>query len=104
MKQKDILQQPTSGLQEVVRSLNENMRNRLDQEYHWFTDYPYVGAAIGGMEGQVEAKVMAVKYPITEYSGILIMLDEDREYYEVGWANLLQEDVTNILDALPNES
>lgn len=56
------------------------------------------------MEGQVEAKVMAVKYPITEYSGILIMLDEDREYYEVGWANLLQEDVTNILDALPNES
>ena len=98
MKQIDILQQPTSGLQEVVRSLNENMRNRLDQEYHWFADYPYVEAAIGGMEGQ------AVKYPITEYSGILIMLDEDREYYEVGWANLLQEDVTNILDALPNES
>lgn len=104
MKQIDILQQPTSGLQEVVRSLNENMRNRLDQEYHWFADYPYVEAAIGGMEGQVEAKVMAVKYPITEYSGILIMLDEDREYYEVGWANLLQEDVTNILEALPNES
>lgn len=103
MKQIDILQQPTSGLQEVVRSLNENMRNRLDQEYHWFADYPYVEAAIGGMDGQVEAKVMAVKYPITEHSGILIMPDEDREYYEVGWTDLQPDDIAIILEALPYE-
>lgn len=103
MKQIDILQRPISGLQEVVRSLNENTRNRLDQEYHWFADYPYVEAAIGGMDGQVEAKVMAVKYPITEHSGILIMPDEDREYYEVGWTDLLPDDIAIILEALPDE-
>jgi hypothetical protein len=49
----------------------------------------------------MDAKVMAVKYPITHDSGILIMPDEDNEYYEVGYCDLQFGDIDGILDALP---
>lgn len=103
MTQTDFLQPTSSVQQQNVRSLNENMRSRIDQEYHWFADFPYVEVVLDGREGQEDAKVMAVKYPISGHSGILVMPDEDREYYEVGWADLQQDDIVGILKALPDE-
>ena len=47
---------------------------------------------------------MAVKYPINPHSGILIMPDEDNEYYEVGYLDIQFGDIDGILDALPEES
>lgn len=46
---------------------------------------------------------MAVKFPITAHSGILIMPDEDNEYYEIGWNDVQFGDIDTILDALPEE-
>lgn len=46
---------------------------------------------------------MAVKYPITLSSGILIMPDEDNEYYEVGYNDIQFGDIDGILDKLPEE-
>ena|GEM_PF-2211001 len=40
---------------------------------------------------------------VTPHSGILIMPDEDHEYYEVGYTDLLYGDIDAILDALPEE-
>lgn len=44
---------------------------------------------------------MAVKYPVSEHSGILIMPDEDHQYYEIGYNDILFGDFDEILDALP---
>ena len=103
MEHTDFLQQTISLQQEKVRSLNENMKNRIGREYHWFVDFPYAEMDLDGNGSPIEAKIMAVKYPIGEHNGILIMPDEDKEYYEVGWEDLQPDDITNILDALPDE-
>ena len=58
---------------------DEVLRNRTDKEFHWYTDFPYVIADLSTCDGHVDAKVMAVKYPITLSSGILIIPDEDNE-------------------------
>ena len=71
--------QNASIQEEEVRELNEVLRNRTDKEFHWYTDFPYVIADLSTCDGHVDAKVMAVKYPITLSSGILIIPDEDNE-------------------------
>ena len=43
---------------------------------------------------------MAVRYPVTPHSGILIMPSEDNEYYEIGYHDLQFGDIDGILDAL----
>lgn len=103
MTHKDYYQQYVAIREKEVRALNETMRNRIDKEFHWAADFPYVKADLSNCDGHLEAKVMAVKYPITPHSGILIMLDEDHEYYEVGYTDLLFGDIDAILDALPEE-
>ncbi len=84
--------------------MNETMRNRLDREFHWAADFPYGTADLSNCDGLLEAKVMAVKFPVTPHSGILIMPDEDPEYYEVGYTDLLFGDIDAILDALPEDN
>lgn len=103
MEHVDFLQQHTNIQQDALRALNITMHNRPDQEYHWFADFPYVIAELDDGNGHVDVKVMAAKYPITPHSGILVMPDEDSEYYEVGWGDLQYGDLDSILDALPEE-
>ena len=64
MQHQNFYHQYASIQEEEVRELNEVLRNRTDKEFHWYA---------------VDAKVMAVKYPITLSSGILIIPDEDNE-------------------------
>ena len=103
MKHSDFLQQHVEAHQDALRTLNITLYHRPDREYHWFADFPYVIAKLDNGEGHTDAKVMAVKYPITHHGGILVMPDEDSEYYEIGWGNLLFGDIDSILDALPEE-
>lgn len=68
-----------------TKALNETMRNRMDREFHWAADFPYVTAELSNCNGHFDAKVIAVKFLVTPNSGILIMPDEDSAYYEIGW-------------------
>ena len=68
-----------------------------------FANFPYVIAEMDNGEGHTDAKVMAVKYPVTHHGGILVMPNEDCEYYEIGWNDLQFGDLDNILDTLPKE-
>ena len=86
---------------EEVYALNEAIRNTDDKEVHWQSDFPYVIAQLSNCDGQLEAKVMAVKYPVSEHSGILIMPDEDHLYNEIGYNDIQFGDIDGILDALP---
>ena len=79
MQHQNFYHQYASIQEEEVRELNEVLRNRTDKEFHWYTDFPYVIADLSTCDGHVDAKVMAVKYPITLSSGILIIPDEDNE-------------------------
>jgi hypothetical protein len=88
MTHTDFLQQHLTAHQDALRALNITMYNHPDREYHWFADFPYVVAELDDGEGHIDAKVMAVKYPITHHGGILVMPGEDREYYEIGWGDL----------------
>ncbi|KGF15389.1 hypothetical protein HMPREF1640_12245 [Prevotella sp. S7-1-8] len=101
MKHEDFLQQYVAILQQEDRVLNEALRNLADKEYHWYADFPYVTAELSNCQGHLDAKVMAAKYPVTPHSGILIMPNEDNEYYEVGYNDLQFGDINGILDALP---
>jgi hypothetical protein len=65
------------------------------------SDFPYVIAQFSSCDGHLDSKVMAVKYPVSEHSCILIMPDEDHQYYEVGYNDILFGDIDGILDALP---
>ena len=103
MKHADFLQQHVNGHQDALRALNITMYHRPDREYHWFANFPYVIAELNNGEGHTDAKVMAVKYPVTHHSGILLMPNEDSEYYEIGWGNLQFGDIESILEALPEE-
>lgn len=104
MRHEDFLQQYVAIQLREAHTLNETMRNRTDKEYRWQTDFPYVTAELSNCDGRLDAKVMAVKYPINPHSGILIMPDEDNEYYEVGYLDIQFGDIDGILDALPEES
>jgi hypothetical protein len=104
MTHEDYFQQYVAIREKEVRALNETMRNRLDREFHWAADFPYGTADLSNCDGLLEAKVMAVKFPVTPHSGILIMPDEDPEYYEVGYTDLLFGDIDAILDALPEDN
>lgn len=86
---------------EEVNALNEAIRNTDDKEVHWQSDFPYVTAQLSNCDGHLDAKVMAVKYPVSEHSGILIMPDEDHLYYEIGYNDIQFGDIDGILDALP---
>jgi hypothetical protein len=88
MQHQDFYHQYATIQEEEVRALNEALRNRTDKEFHWYADFPYVIAELSTCDGHVDAKVMAVKYPVTPSSGILIMPDEDNEYYEVGYNDI----------------
>ena len=103
MRHEDFLQQYVTIQQQEARVLNEALRNMSDKEYHWYADFPYVTAELSNCDGHLDAKVMAVKYPITHHGGILVMPNEDSEYYEVGWGDLQFGDIDSILDALPEE-
>lgn len=103
MIHEDFLQQYVAIQQKESRALNDTMRNRTDKEYHWYADFPYVTAELSNCDGHLDAKVMAVKHPITPHGGILIMPDEDNEYYEVGYLDIQFGDIDGILDALPEE-
>ena len=65
---------------EEVYALNKAIRNTDDKEVHWQSDFPYVIAQLSNCDGHLDSKVMAVKYPVSEHSGILIMSDEDYLY------------------------
>ena len=65
---------------EEVYALNKAIRNTDDKEVHWQSDFPYVIAQLSNYDGQLDAKVMAVKYPVSEHSGILIMPAKDSRY------------------------
>ena len=69
MQHQNFYHQYATIQEEEVRALNEALRNRTDKEFHWYTDFPYVIADLSTCDGHVEAKVMAVKYPITLSSG-----------------------------------
>lgn len=86
---------------EEINALDEAIRNTDDKEVHWQSDFPYVIAQLSNYDGQLDAKVMAVKYPVSEHSGILIMPDEDHLYYEIGYNDIQFGDIDGILDALP---
>ena len=103
MRHEDYYQQYVTIRKKEVKALNETMRNRIDREFHWSADFPYVTADLSNCDGHLDAKVMAVKYPVTPHSGILIMLNEDNKYYEVGYNDLQFGDIDGILDALPKE-
>lgn len=103
MRHENYYQQYVTIRKKEVKALNETMRNRIDREFHWSADFPYITAYLSNCDGHLEAKVMAVKFPVTPHSGILIMPDEDHEYYEVGYTDLLYGDIDAILDALPEE-
>ena len=79
MQHQNFYHQYASIQEEEVRELNEVLRNRTDKEFHWYTDFPYVIADLSTCDGHVDAKVMAVKYPITLSGDILIRPDEDNE-------------------------
>lgn len=104
MTHEDYFQQYVAIREKEVRALNETMRNRLDREFHWAADFPYGTADLSNCDVLLESKVMAVKFPVTPHSGILIMPDEDPEYYEVGYTDLLFGDIDAILDALPEDN
>ena len=103
MQHQDFYHQYATIQEEEVRALNEALRNRTDKEFHWYADFPYVIAGLSTCDGHVDAKVMAVKYPVTPSSGILIMPDEDNEYYEVGYNDIQFGDIDGILNELPEE-
>jgi hypothetical protein len=103
MTHTDFLQQHLTAHQDALRALNITMYNHPDREYHWFADFPYVVAELDDGEGHIDAKVMAVKCPITHHGGILVMPGEDREYYEIGWGDLQYGDIDSILEALPED-
>jgi len=86
---------------EEINALNEAIRNTDDKEVHWQTDFPYVIAQLSSCDGHLDSKVMSVKYPVSEHSGILIMPDEDHLYYEIGYNDIQFGDIGGILDALP---
>lgn len=65
---------------EEFNALNEAIRNTDDKEVYWQSDFPYVTAQLSNNDAHLDAKVMAVKYPVSEHSGILIMSDEDYLY------------------------
>ena len=88
---------------EEINALNEAIRNTDDKEVHWQSNFSYVTAQLSNCDGHLDTKVMAVKYPVTPSSGILIMLDEDNEYYEVGYNDILFGYLSDILDVLPEE-
>lgn len=100
MRHEDFLQQYVTIQQQEARVLNEALRNMSDKEYHWYADFPYVTAELSNCDGHLDAKVMAVRYPVTPHSGILIMPSEDNEYYEIGYHDLQFGDIDGILDAL----
>ena len=62
---------------EEVYALNKAIRNTDDKEVHWQSDFPYVTAQLSNFDGHLDAKVMAVKHPVSEHSGILIMPAKD---------------------------
>lgn len=103
MRHENYYQQYVTIRKKEVKALNETMHNRIDREFHWSADFPYITADLSNCDGRLEAKVMAVKFPVTPHSGILIMPDEDHKYYEVGYTDLLYGDIDAILDALPEE-
>jgi hypothetical protein len=83
---------------EEVKALNEAIRNIKDKEVHWYSDFPYVTAQLSNCNGHLDAKVMAVKYPVSAHSGILIMPDEVHQYYEVGYNDIqFGEDILDVL-------
>ena len=88
---------------EEINTLNEAIRNTDDKEVHWQSNFSYVTAQLSNCDGHLDTKVMAVKYPVTPSSGILIMPDEDNEYYEVGYNDILFGYLRDILDVLPEE-
>ena len=88
--------------QEAIKVLNEAIRILKDKEVHWHSDFPYVSAQLSFCDGHLEAKVMAIKYPVSEHNGILIMPDEDHQYYEVGYNDIQFGDIDGILDMLPD--
>lgn len=88
---------------EEVNALNEAIRNTDDKEVYWQSNFSYVTAQLSNCDGHLDTKVMAVKYPVTSSSGILIMPDEDNEYYEVGYNDILFGYLSDILDVLPEE-
>ena len=88
---------------EEVNALNEAIRNTDDKEGHWQSNFSYVTGQLSNCDGHLDTKVMAVKYPVTPSSGILIMPDEDNEYYEVGYNDILFGYLSDILDVLPEE-
>ena len=79
MQNQNFYHQYASIQEEEVRELNEVLRNRTDKEFHRYADFPYVIAELSTCDSHLDAKVMAVKYPITPSSGILIIPDEDNE-------------------------
>ena len=80
---------------EEVNALNEAIRNTDDKEVHWQSNFSYVTAQLSNCDGHLDA--------VSEHSGILIMPDEDNEYYEVGYNDILFGNLNDILDVLPEE-
>ena len=76
MRHEDYYQQHVTIRKKEVKALNETMRNRIDREFHWSADFPYVTADLSNCDGHLETKVMAVEFPVTPHNGILIMPDK----------------------------
>lgn len=65
MIHEDFLQQYVAIQPKESRALNETMRNRTDKEYYWYADFPYVTAKLSNCDDHLDAKIMAIKHPIT---------------------------------------
>ena len=73
---------------EEVNALNEAIRNTDDKECIGQSDFPYIIAHFSSCDGHLDSTVMAVKYPVSEHSCILIMPNEDHQYYEIGYNDI----------------
>lgn len=91
-----------------VKALNDALKNIPEdkdncypaKEFH-FTDCPYLNCYTHHSDEASKSAVLAVKYPITSDSGILIRPQDDDETYEIGHTDVGYGDIDIILDYLP---
>lgn len=104
MKHEDFLGQYIDIKKKETAALNDALeRYKGDNpgEYHFKENEPWVMVTPHNADRSSEAKVLAVKAPVTQDCGIFVETVDDGEKYEVGYLQLAFCDIDTILDNLP---
>ena len=95
-------------LMREVKALNDALQNMPEDkedgypamEYH-FTDFPHTTCCNHYEDEPTDHAILAVKYPITSDSGILVRTLFGDETLEIGYSDINYGDIDMILGFLP---